>query len=93
MAWSLRRAVLAASLGVVLLTGSLSLVDIVDAQAGGRWFVIPQLVGFILFAITMVAETKRAPFDLPEAEQELVAGFHTEYSGMITFHASPINWS
>ncbi|HBY98558.1 MAG TPA: NADH-quinone oxidoreductase subunit NuoH [Chloroflexi bacterium] len=69
-------------IGVVLLTGSLSLVDILSAQAGGHWFVIPQFVGFILFAVTMVAETKRAPFDLPEAEQELVAGFHTEYSGM-----------
>ncbi len=70
------------ALGVVMLSGSLSMVDIVNAQAGGRWFILLQPLGFIIFAITMVAETKRAPFDLPEAEQELVAGFHTEYSGM-----------
>ncbi|MDQ4076177.1 MAG: NADH-quinone oxidoreductase subunit NuoH [Chloroflexota bacterium] len=69
-------------LAVVMLAGSLSMVDIVNAQAGGRWFILLQPIGFIVFAITMVAETKRAPFDLPEAEQELVAGFHTEYSGM-----------
>lgn len=69
-------------LGVVMLSGSLSMVDIVNAQAGGRWFILLQPLGFMIFAITMVAETKRAPFDLPEAEQELVAGFHTEYSGM-----------
>ncbi len=71
-----------ATLGVVMLAGSLSMVDIVNAQASGRWFIFLQPLGFIIFAITMVAETKRAPFDLPEAEQELVAGFHTEYSGM-----------
>lgn len=71
-----------AVLGVVMLSGSLSMVDIVNAQAGGRWFILLQPLGFMIFAITMVAETKRAPFDLPEAEQELVAGFHTEYSGM-----------
>jgi NADH-quinone oxidoreductase subunit H len=69
-------------LGVVMLSGSLSMVDIVDAQAGGGWFIFLQPLGFLIFCITMVAETKRAPFDLPEAEQELVAGFHTEYSGM-----------
>jgi NADH-quinone oxidoreductase subunit H len=68
-------------LGVVMLSGSLSMVDIVDAQQG-RWFIFLQPLGFLIFAITMVAETKRSPFDLPEAEQELVAGFHTEYSGM-----------
>ncbi|MBA3533531.1 MAG: NADH-quinone oxidoreductase subunit NuoH [Ardenticatenales bacterium] len=71
-----------AALGVVMLSGSLSMVDIVNAQANGRWFIFMQPLGFMIFAITMVAETKRAPFDLPEAEQELVAGFHTEYSGM-----------
>jgi NADH-quinone oxidoreductase subunit H len=70
------------ALGVVMLAGSLSMVDIVNAQASGRWFIFLQPLGFLIFAITMVAETKRAPFDLPEAEQELVAGFHTEYSGM-----------
>ena len=71
-----------AVLSVVMLTGSLSLVDIVNAQAGGRWFVLLQPLAFLIFLITMIAETKRAPFDLPEAEQELVAGFHTEYSSM-----------
>ena len=71
-----------AVLGVVMLAGSLSMVDIINAQASGRWFIFLQPLGFIIFCITMVAETKRAPFDLPEAEQELVAGFHTEYSGM-----------
>jgi NADH-quinone oxidoreductase subunit H len=69
-------------LGVVMLAGSLSLVDIVNAQAGGRFFILLQPLGFLIFCITMVAEARRAPFDLPEAEQELVAGFHTEYSGM-----------
>lgn len=71
-----------AVLGVVMLAASMSLGDIVNAQAGGRWFILLQPLGFIIFIITMLAETKRAPFDLPEAEQELVAGFHTEYSGM-----------
>lgn len=71
-----------AVLGVIMLSGSLSMVDIINAQADGRWFIFLQPLGFIIFCITMVAETKRAPFDLPEAEQELVAGFHTEYSGM-----------
>jgi NADH-quinone oxidoreductase subunit H len=68
-------------LGVVMLSGSMSMVDIVNAQQG-RWFIFLQPLGFLIFVITMVAELKRAPFDLPEAEQELVAGFHTEYSGM-----------
>jgi NADH-quinone oxidoreductase subunit H len=69
-------------LGVVLMAGSLSLVDIVDAQAREIWYVIPQAIGFLVFFIGGIAETSRAPFDLPEAEQELVAGYHTEYSGM-----------
>ena len=68
-------------LAVIIYSGSLSLIDIVDAQAG-LWFIVPQLIGFLLFLIAAVAETNRAPFDLPEAESELVAGFHVEYSGM-----------
>lgn len=67
--------------GVVMLSQSLSLVEIVDAQAG-TWFIVLQPIGFLIFLICAVAETNRAPFDLPEAEQELVAGFHVEYSSM-----------
>ena len=69
-------------LGIVLMAGSLSLVDIVAEQADSWWYVLPQAVGFVVFLIAGTAETNRAPFDLPEAEQELVAGYHTEYSGM-----------
>jgi len=68
-------------MGVVLLAGSFNLKDIVEAQRH-MWFVIPQFVGFVLFLIAGVAETRRLPFDLPEAESELVAGYHSEYSGM-----------
>ena len=69
-------------LGVVMMGQSLSLVDIVARQGSTIWFVIPQLVGFVVFVVAGIAETNRAPFDLPEAESELVAGYHTEYSGM-----------
>src|SRR6185312_9235990 len=68
-------------MGVVLLAGSFSLVDIVHAQRK-IWFIVPQFLGFVLFLIAGLAETRRLPFDLPEAESELVAGFHSEYSGM-----------
>jgi NADH-quinone oxidoreductase subunit H len=68
-------------LGVVILAGSFRLTDIVEAQRG-LWFVVPQFLGFILFLIAGVAETRRLPFDLAEAENELIAGFHSEYSGM-----------
>ncbi len=67
--------------GVIMLTGSLSLVDIVDAQAKVP-FIVLQPLGFALFMVAGVAEVNRAPFDLPEAETELVAGYHTEYSSM-----------
>jgi NADH-quinone oxidoreductase subunit H len=68
-------------MGVVLLAGSFSLPVIVEAQRE-LWFVIPQFFGFVLFLIAGLAETRRTPFDLPEAESELVAGYHTEYSGI-----------
>lgn len=68
-------------MGTVLLAGSFRLSDIVAAQRH-LWFVIPQFLGFVLFMIAGIAETRRLPFDLPEAESELIAGFHSEYSGM-----------
>jgi NADH-quinone oxidoreductase subunit H len=73
---------------VVMLAGSLSMHNIVDAQAGywfgfiPKWYIFLQPVGFFIFMTAAVAETNRAPFDFPEAEQELVAGYHTEYSSM-----------
>jgi len=69
-------------LGVVILGRSLSLTEIVHRQAVFLPFVAPQFVGMLVFLFGGIAETSRAPFDLPEAEQELVAGYHTEYSGM-----------
>ena len=71
-----------AVLGVVILGHSLSLVDLVHQQAVQLPFAAPQLIGLLIFFIAGIAETNRAPFDLPEAETELVAGYHTEYSGM-----------
>lgn len=77
-----------AIVGVILLSGSLSLVHITEAQSGWfwNWFVLalpfPQIFAFVVYVISSVAETNRVPFDLPEAESELVAGFFTEYSGM-----------
>jgi len=69
-------------LGVVLMAGSIRLTDIVHEQGEFMPYVVPQFVGLVVFFIGGIAETSRAPFDLPEAEQELVAGYHTEYSGM-----------
>lgn len=68
-------------MGVVMLAGSFNLRDIVHAQED-LWFCIPQILGLITFTVAGIAEARRLPFDLPEAENELVAGFHTEYSGM-----------
>jgi NADH-quinone oxidoreductase subunit H len=68
-------------MGVVMLAGSFNLREIVEAQRH-VWFVVPQFVGFVVFFIAGIAETHRLPFDLPEAESELVAGYHSEYSGM-----------
>lgn len=67
--------------GVMMMSGSTNLTDIVKAQAGG-WFAVPQIIAFFVFFTAVLAETNRVPFDLPEAETELVAGFATEYSGM-----------
>ncbi len=67
--------------GVVLLAGSFDLRQIVEAQTK-VWFCIPQILGLFVFIVAGLAETRRLPFDLPEAESELIAGFHTEYSGM-----------
>jgi NADH-quinone oxidoreductase subunit H len=68
-------------MGVVLLAGSFDLVRIVEAQRH-LWFIVPQFLGFVLFLVAGLAETRRLPFDLPEAESELIAGYHSEYSGM-----------
>ena len=68
-------------MGVVMLAGSFNMHDIVMAQKH-RWFIIPQFIGFVIFFIAGIAETHRLPFDIPEAESELVAGYHSEYSGM-----------
>src|SRR2546421_5768889 len=68
-------------LGVAMTAGSLSLVDIVDRQ-NHIWYVIPQFVGFVIFITAGIAETARIPFDLPEGDSELVAGYNTEYGGM-----------
>ncbi|MER3404378.1 MAG: NADH-quinone oxidoreductase subunit NuoH, partial [Chloroflexota bacterium] len=70
-----------AVLSVILMAGSLSLNRIVEQQVNGLWNIIPQFLGFIVYYIAGIAETNRAPFDLPEAEGELGAGYHTEYSG------------
>jgi len=74
----------ASIIGVVMLAGTLDLGGIIRAQANStfKWFIIPQFIGFVVFLISAFAETNRVPFDLPEAETELVAGFHTEYSAL-----------
>lgn len=74
----------ASVIGAVMLAGSLDLNEIIRAQTASpfRWFIIPQFIGFVVFLIAAFAETNRVPFDLPEAETELVAGFHTEYSAL-----------
>jgi NADH-quinone oxidoreductase subunit H len=69
-------------LGVVLMAGSLSLTEIVGKQEDTIWYGVPQIVGLLVFLAAGTAETNRPPFDLPEADTELVAGYHTEYSGM-----------
>jgi NADH-quinone oxidoreductase subunit H len=75
-------------IGVILVSGTLDLYSIVEQQGGywfyiiPRWNVFPQIIGFIIYLISAIAETNRVPFDLPEAETELVAGFHTEYSAL-----------
>lgn len=69
-------------MGVVMQARSFNLNQIIEAQRTGLWFCIPQFVGFVVFFIAGLAETHRLPFDLPEAESELVAGYHSEYSGM-----------
>jgi NADH-quinone oxidoreductase subunit H len=68
-------------MGVVMMADSFNLSEIVEAQRHG-WFIIPQFIGFVIFLIAGIAETHRLPFDIPEAEGELVAGYHSEYSGM-----------
>jgi NADH-quinone oxidoreductase subunit H len=69
-------------LGVIIMAGSLSLTEIVEQQSNSVWYALPQVVGLAVFFIAGIAETNRPPFDLPEAETELVAGYQTEYSGM-----------
>jgi NADH-quinone oxidoreductase subunit H len=72
-----------AVIGVVMMSQTLSLTGIVDAQQrDGIWYIVPQFVGFVIYLLASTAEVSRIPFDLPEAEGELVAGYHTEYGGM-----------
>jgi len=70
-----------AFIGPVLLAGSMSMLDVVESQKS-MWYVVYQPLGFVIFLIASLAEVNRSPFDMPEAEQELTAGYHTEYSGM-----------
>ena len=70
-----------ALVGVIMMAGTLSLTEIVEAQEDHLWFFIPQFVGFIIFLVAGFAETNRPPFDLPEADAELVRGYNTEYGG------------
>ena len=70
-----------ALVGVIMMAGTLSLTEIVEYQQATAWFIIPQFVGFLIFLIAGFAETNRAPFDLPEADAELVGGYNTEYGG------------
>lgn len=80
--------------GILMLSGSLSLTAIVDGQAGGVWYILLQPIAFVIYLISAIAETNRAPFDLVEAEQELVGGYHTEYTGLrfaLFFMAEYIN--
>jgi NADH-quinone oxidoreductase subunit H len=88
-----------AVISVVLIAGSLNFMEIVENQASGAallgWNVVRNPIGCLVFIVTAFAETNRAPFDLPEAEQELVGGYHTEYSGMkfgMFFLAEYVNW-
>jgi NADH-quinone oxidoreductase subunit H len=69
-------------IGIVIQARSLSFLDIVDAQDRALWYIVPQFLGFLTFAVAAVAESNRPPFDLPEADGEVVAGYHTEYGGM-----------
>ncbi len=69
-------------IGVVMMAQTLSLVEVVNAQQDALWYIVFQPLGFLIFLVAGVAETNRAPFDLPEAESELVAGYHTEYAGL-----------
>jgi NADH-quinone oxidoreductase subunit H len=68
--------------GVIMISQTLSLVEVVDAQRDTVWYILLQPLGFLIFLVAAVAETNRAPFDLPEAESELVAGYHTEYASL-----------
>ena len=80
--------------GILMLSGSLSLNAIVNGQANGLWYIILQPIAFVIYLISAIAETNRAPFDLVEAEQELVGGYHTEYTGLrfaLFFMAEYIN--
>ncbi len=70
-----------ALVGVIMMAGTLSLTEIVEYQQATTWFVIPQFIGFLIFVVAGFAETNRAPFDLPEADAELVGGYSTEYGG------------